>query len=160
MKIENYISVQRVEHSKRVSEKAVELATAYNLDIEVCRIAGLLHDIGKNIKVPENEDRVIFHCRAGVEIAKNDFNITDKRILDAILYHTTAHADMDDYAKVIYIADKIEDGRDYEDAKYLRQLVGLPLNAIVGEVINSSKKYHKQLHPWTINLLDEWGINE
>lgn len=159
MKIDKYLDEKRVIHSQNVSDKAVELAKVYDLDVEVCRTAGLLHDIGKNVK-SEHSDKVIAHCLEGLKIAKEEFNITDERILNAILYHTTGHVEMDNYAMVIYIADKICIDRDYEDVEYLRQLIGLPLPVVMAEVIDSSKKFHTNLHKWTIDLINDWGIDE
>lgn len=159
MKIDKYLDGKRVIHSQNVSDKAAELAQIYNLDVEVCRTAGLLHDIGKNVK-SGGSDEIINHCMEGIKIAKQDFNISDERILNAILYHTTGHMEMDEYAMVVYIADKICIDRDYEDVEYLRQLIGLPLPVVMAEVVASSKSFHPTLHRWTKELINDWGIDE
>ena len=41
---------------------------------------------------------------------------------NAILYHTTGHIDMDLLAKIIFVADKIEENREYTGIEELRKL--------------------------------------
>ena len=41
---------------------------------------------------------------------------------NAIKYHTTGNANMDILAKIIFVADKIEDGRKYKDEEHMESL--------------------------------------
>ena len=52
----NFFGVGSYEHIESVAQNAVELATLYNADIEVCEIAGWLHDIASitDYKLYEN----------------------------------------------------------------------------------------------------------
>ena len=47
----------------------------------------------------------------------------DKDIINAIKYHTTGKEDMDIIEKIIYIADLIEEDRDFPGVEELRDLV-------------------------------------
>ena len=53
----------------------------------------------------------------------NLININDKDIINAIKYHTTGKEDMDIIEKIIYIADLIEEDRDFPGVEELRDLV-------------------------------------
>lgn len=86
-------------HSQRVTEMAVEIATAMSLDeaqLEKIRLAGILHDVGK-IGVPESilnkpgrldkheYDIVKTHSELGEKILRSV--ITDEEVLRAIRHH-------------------------------------------------------------------------
>ena len=49
----------------------------------------------------------------GAFYASRNYEITDKSMLDAILFHCTGNENMDWLGKVIYAADKIEPSRGY-----------------------------------------------
>ncbi len=59
----------------------------------------------------------------GSYIAKYEFGINDKDIINAIKYHTTGKEDMNLIEKIIYIADLIEEDRDFPGVEVLRDLV-------------------------------------
>ena len=42
-------------------------------------------------------------------------------VLDAIRYHSTGTADMTDIAKIVFLADLIEPGRDFEGVEEIRE---------------------------------------
>ena len=46
--------------------------------------------------------------------------IVDDEIFSAIYYHTTGKAEMSVFEAIIYLADYIEDGRDFDDCVLLR----------------------------------------
>lgn len=69
------------------------------------------------------------HQFAGAIIAKELFGIKDEQILDAIRYHCTAKPDMSDMEKLIYCADALESGRNYDGVEDLRALIKRDFNA-------------------------------
>ena len=114
---------ERFEHSLGVAEKSVELAEKFGLDKEKAYIAGLVHDCAKclskeklleiinnNMSVEQCEliNPKTFHAPAGAYVAKNVLKIDDEEILSAIRWHTIGYAEMTDFEKIIFIADKIE----------------------------------------------------
>ena len=107
------LSEKRYIHSIGVMEMSEELAKIYNVDVETAKIAGLLHDIAKempkeemlkyvkenNIEITEVEsiNVGILHGKIGADLAKKKYNVSEQ-IQKAIEYHTTTHPDMDTLA--------------------------------------------------------------
>ncbi len=130
------LSGERYNHSIGVMKKAEELAKQYGIDVHIAALTGLAHDIGKEIpnqekiqyckeqqiEIDEVEIRNVglLHAKVGAHITKK-FGFTEE-MQKAILYHTTGHLDMDLLAKIIFIADKIEENRDYDGVEELRKL--------------------------------------
>ena len=134
-KIHSFITPKRYIHSCNVADLAYEIAKANNMERpDRAYIAGLLHDIGKHkekdsaimvehyieyLDYPE----LIKHQFIGEYLAKTEFGIVDKDILEAIEYHTTGKDNMCDLAKIIYAADKIEPGRGYDSSEYIKAMM-------------------------------------
>lgn len=89
--VKNTLSEKRFIHSKCVSERAVEYAIKYGENIEKAQIAGIMHDIAKEVpkeeRIPmcekygvelddiEKECTELIHGKLGAEIARKDFRI-------------------------------------------------------------------------------------
>lgn len=104
-------------HSISTMEEAEKLAIHYKADVEKAKIAGLLHDMGK--KMTKGADNLT-HSKLSAKMAMELFDIHDKEILDAIIYHTTGRENMTLLDKIIFIADKIESRRKYDKVDELR----------------------------------------
>ncbi len=124
--LKEILSEYRYNHSIAVMNKAIELAKIYNEDEDKVALAGLTHDIAKeipdsdaiaiaeknNIKLDKIEkiNTRLLHGKIGAFIVKEKYNF-DEQIQKAIEYHTETSKDMDLLAKIIFVADKIEDTR-------------------------------------------------
>ena len=130
-KLRTMISYKRYCHSLEVAKLSRKIAINNNYNENKAFLAGLLHDCSKclsksielemmnnEFKIYINESHFIFHQFTGSIIAKNEFNITDEEILNAIKWHTTGCTNMSVLAKIIYSADKIEPTRGY-DSSYM-----------------------------------------
>lgn len=131
------LSTDRYKHSIGVMKKAEELAKIYNIDIKEAKIVGLSHDIAKEMSIDEyityamknqiklsKEDKQVIpvlHGIIGANICKNKYGFT-KRMQDAIKYHSTGRARMSMLEKIIFIADKIEENRNYDGIEEIRHL--------------------------------------
>lgn len=131
------LSPYRYDHSLRVAEFAKSLAEQYHIDKEKAYIAGLLHDIAKELTEEENKywiekyhldknlneekSKKIKHADIGAIIANEKYHITQD-IYNAIKYHTIGNKNMDTLAKIIYIADKIGRKEIPKELKPLKQL--------------------------------------
>ena len=71
----------------------------------------------------EKDSLALSHSLIGSYIAKYEFGINDEDIISAIKYHTTGKEDMNLIEKIIYIADLIEEDRDFPGVEELRNLV-------------------------------------
>lgn len=135
--IRSNLSDYRYNHSLRVMEEAERLAKHYHADIEKCKVCGLTHDMCKEFTREENEkiiekynlpkellnseNKNLAHGFIASILASEKYNFTSDMIL-AIRYHSTGYPNMDILAKIIYLADKIEKGKDYpliEEERYL-----------------------------------------
>lgn len=165
------MSERRYIHSLGVMEMAEELAKVYNVDVEEARIAGLLHDIAKempseeklkyveenNLSIDEIEkvNVSILHGKIGADIAKKRYGVNE-RIQKAIEYHTETDPNMDILAKIVYVSDKIERNRKTEkfDLDYERDLARKNIDEAVIFVIDASIKgiieKGQPLHPTSI----------
>ncbi|MEG2084448.1 MAG: nicotinate (nicotinamide) nucleotide adenylyltransferase [Clostridia bacterium] len=82
----------------------------------------IMQDIALNIP-QDSVGTPVAHAFAGSIIAKNEYAIKDDNILQAIYYHTTGKANMTQLQKLIYCADTLELGRNYEGVERLRQVI-------------------------------------
>ena len=155
-------------HSLGVMEMAEELAKVYNVDVESARIAGLLHDIAKEMTKEESLEYVeknniaidevekinvsLLHGKIGAHIAKTLYDVSEQ-IQKAIEYHTETSPSMDELAKIIYVSDKIERNRKSEkfDLDAERELARIDLDGAVLFIIDASieklVKKEKLMHP-------------
>lgn len=136
--LENKIGLARYEHSIRVMETAKALAKNYNVDVEKCTIAALLHDCGRFKEKTDllkwasefdiihkydlNYNINLLHGPLGAEIANQWYKIEDIDILNAIRYHTTGREGMTSVEKIVYLADYIEPGRSFPKVDEVRSL--------------------------------------
>lgn len=136
--IKSRLKHSRYSHSVKVLDTAIELAKAHNLSEQDAAWASLLHDYAKNLSDEETykyikdhsividgviESRInLAHGLVGAEQAKNDFNINNEDILNAIRNHTFGRANMSDLEKVIYLADYIEPDRRFKGVDKIREV--------------------------------------
>lgn len=130
------LTEKRYNHSIGAMKAARLLARIYKEDEEEAAFAGLIHDIAKEMPKAEMEKYVkehkievdeiekiqmgLLHAKIGASIAKEEFGAS-KKVQEAICYHTTGNKDMNVFDKIIYLADKIEENRDYDGVKELRE---------------------------------------
>ena len=165
------LSDKRYIHSLGTMERAEELAKIYGVDIEKARLAGLTHDIAKemtkeeslqyikehNIEIDEIEEINVklLHGKIGANMVKEKYGLCQE-IQDAILYHTTTDKNMDMLAKIIYVADKTENNRKSKefDIEYERELANEDIDAAIIYILDGNIeeiiKKGKLVHPKAI----------
>ena len=152
--IKQKLSKKRYTHSVNVADAAVKLAKRYGADADKACIAGLLHDVCKELPTDEQLALVnqceldvsevelsappLFHAVAGAVYVKQELGIDDPEIIRAIRYHTVACGNMDKLSKIIYIADLISDERDYKDVKKMRKYAEQGLDKAMLEALKFS----------------------
>src|SRR5690554_2847431 len=138
IKLKDSITKKRFIHSLNVMELAAELAAAHGIDQEKAAIAGLLHDCAKNIEADESlrlceefqidiidVERLqpkLLHGKVGAVLATKEYGVDDEEILDAIRHHTLGRENMTTMDKIVFIADYVEPGRNFEGIEELREL--------------------------------------
>ncbi|MBD9010511.1 MAG: HD domain-containing protein [Clostridiales bacterium] len=165
--LENALSEKRFKHSLGVAEEAERLADKYGTDKKKAYLAGLVHDVAKEIDTDSARNMLkdrfgirvdpvtynvpkLLHAPLGACLAQTEFGIFDAEILDAVKYHTTAKADMSLLTKIIYMADYIEPNRDFEGVEELRkqayqdldEAIITGLDYTISELLSDGKMFH------------------
>lgn len=133
---ENLIE-QRYIHILGVAETAKKLAILNKISEEKAEIAGLAHDVAKNLSkarmkeimeenniilsAVEERNPNLWHSIIAPIEAKEKLGIEDEEILDAIRWHTTGKEDMSILTKIIYISDMIEPSRNFDSIEDIRK---------------------------------------
>lgn len=131
------LSSQRMAHTAGCEQEAVQLARRWGENPESAAVAGILHDITKNLgydeqlilcekygiilDIAEKENPKLLHAITGAAKARELFGVPDA-VYEAIRWHTTGKPDMTTLEKIIYLADYIEPTRDFEGLEKLRSL--------------------------------------
>lgn len=162
------LSSFRLNHSKYVMYKAVELANRYGVDANKAALAGFTHDIVKEFSREkylqiakdnniifdefELENEKLMHAKIGAWYVKEHYGF-DQDIQDAIRLHTVTEPQMSDLAKIIFVSDKIEESRksDNFDIEYERKLSKENIDKTIIAILDSNIKYmiseSRVIHP-------------
>lgn len=170
-------------HCLQTAETAVCLAKHYDQDADKAYLTGLVHDYGKryskqelNLKADQmglTLDRItrqqekLLHAPVGAALLKRELKITDPVVLGAVKYHTTGGIGMSLFEKIIYLADKIEAGRQYPGVEKIRKLAYVKLDqallVVVDNAISSVLSRGLLLHPRSVafrNFLLAEGVKK
>ena len=144
--VKDKLSKKRFYHSECVVERCIEYAKIYDIDIEKIKIAGIAHDIAKEIpkeeriniaekygiKLDEIEkiNTPLIHAKLGAVIAKKDFGCSDD-ICEAIKWHTTGKENMSLMEKILFMADATGKDRIYENVNDLYELAKVNLDEAI-----------------------------
>jgi predicted HD superfamily hydrolase involved in NAD metabolism len=168
--IKPFLNEKRFKHSVCVSKEAVRLAKKYGANQDKAEIAGMLHDIMKDIPSDEQlkmltrfgivltdverSAQKLWHAMLGAAYLEQELHLTDYEILDAVRYHTTGRADMTLLDQVLFIADFISADRDYPGVEELRKAADINLQRALLEgftfTIQDLAQTGKPIHPDTI----------
>ena len=137
--LQQSLKPKRYEHSLRVYETALTMAEHFHADKQKVALAALLHDCGRQVPkeasaaraeelgiavdAVEKAQPILLHAKLGVYYAVHKYGVSpdDREVLDAIRYHSTGTADMTDTAKIVFLADLIEPGRDFAGVEEIRE---------------------------------------
>ena len=127
----------RYTHTLGCERAAIWLGEKYGEDPKKCSLAAVLHDITKRLSreeqlylcdkygiIPCDVEKIewkMLHGRTAAAIAKDVYNIPDD-VAHAIEYHTTGCEKMTTLDKIIYLADFIEETRDFKGVEPARAL--------------------------------------
>lgn len=165
------IDKKRLIHSLNVMLYALHLAVIHGIDTRQTGIAGLLHDCAKSLPKKEVIEYALLagdpslavdelaHGPAGAWLVREKFGIHDPVILHAINFHTTGCGGMTQLDKIIFIADKVEPARTYENLNEIRRLVEFDIDAAlqicIGEISCFLEREQLPPHPYTQHASDE-----
>ncbi|NLK45783.1 MAG: HD domain-containing protein [Treponema sp.] len=171
---ENHEKKERFAHSVRTAETCVKLCRRFGLNERKGYFVGIAHDICKEcddmqlvslavkdglpISELERTKISLLHGRAAAILLKEEFNIKDDDIIEAVRYHTFGKAGMGSLAKILYVADKIEPGRKHITRGYLEKIEEISLDELVlfvlSENISYLKAHDKKIAPSSKEFLE------
>ncbi|CAK8054645.1 bis(5'-nucleosyl)-tetraphosphatase (symmetrical) YqeK [Eupransor demetentiae] len=175
-KVAQQLSEHRYQHCLRVAAYAKKLAEQNGVDPEKAEVAGLVHDYAKErsnedfIKTikedkldPEllNWGNAVWHGVVGAEMIRKELGITDPEILDAVRQHTTgAGANMSTLAKIVFMADYLETGRDFPGVEKAREITDRDLDDGVRYQIQHTMNYLTSkgapIYPKSLDTYNYW----
>ncbi len=128
--VKKVLPYKRLKHTADVVCSALSKAKALGLDYQKVFDACTLHDCAKYVdattvkgfSIQEDVPFPVVHAFLGAFIAEKELGITDSELIDAIRYHTSGKPKMSTLAKLVFVADMVEEGRDYQGVEYLRDL--------------------------------------
>ncbi|SJZ40888.1 nicotinate-nucleotide adenylyltransferase [Mycoplasmopsis verecunda] len=154
--IHNNLSAKRAKHCVSTANFAAELAKAHKYDAKKAYLAGLMHDICKEYddeqtlylinkyepELAENLPKYKYHQTAGYVWAKYGYKLKDEEILNAILCHTSMKDNMQWLDKILFIADKICEGRRFPGIQKMRELCFKNFEQGFAQVVEVTYQYN------------------
>ncbi|MGX6961806.1 bis(5'-nucleosyl)-tetraphosphatase (symmetrical) YqeK [Vagococcus xieshaowenii] len=169
------MSEKRFVHVLGVEKAAIALAEQYGEDIEKASIAALVHDYCKERPDTDFQSYIdkqlypeaisqfgneIWHGLVGADIIHDELGIADSDILNAVRHHTTGSANMSLLEQIIYVADYIEEGRDFPGVEEARQKARTDLVEAVAYETQKTLTYLVEkgvpIYPKTIETYNVW----
>ncbi len=154
---EKNLSKARYEHSFRVAETAEKMCRLYGVDENLGKIAGIAHDIckeisddemislakkdGNPIEGLEAKKTSLLHGRSAAMKIQSEFGIHNQDVIEAVANHTFGKANCCDLAKIVFAADKIEPGRPQSTDEYRKNLFEKTLDGLVISVLEENLEY-------------------
>ena len=168
--IKNTLSEYRFNHSMCVAKRAKELALKYGADGDKAYLAGILHDVTKEMLYEEQRALIekyehkltyvekgnhrVLHQMSGAVYVKHILGIDDEEIISGIRYHTTGRENMTLFEMLIYLADFTSEDRNYPDVDIMRKKTDENLYSAMlyslTYTIRSVAEENRFLHPDTL----------
>ncbi|MCX8013349.1 MAG: bis(5'-nucleosyl)-tetraphosphatase (symmetrical) YqeK [Rectinema sp.] len=165
------MSEKRFLHCLSTADTAAFLCARYGLDPMKGRLAGLTHDMARELPFPQQEaifleyqaclgalasraslkaiqedeefHKKMLHGPAAACILCSRYRIHDRDILESIALHSIADEEMSPLARVVYIADKLEPHRKRPtDAE--RQLQVLDLDSLFSYTVHCVVRWFEE----------------
>ncbi len=146
----------RLAHSREVARLASELCDRFHADEEKGYIAGMAHDLarelseaeivlmaeadGRAVTPWERERPLLLHGRAAASILTKHTGYADEEALQAIRDHVTGRGSMGPISRIVFAADFLEPTRDSVSPEFRRRTLALSLNEMVLAVLE--RKMH------------------
>lgn len=178
--LKSVLSQKRYKHSLNVSNAAARLAKKHGADVYKATVAGLLHDVCKEMSGVDQLELIkesalpvdplelrtpgMYHAIAGSVFIQKEFNITDEEIIRAIRFHTVCSDKLSLVEQIVYLADLISADRTYDGVQKMRRLSSKSisramLEALKFQIISNTEKGNYNI-PSTINAYNEFAAKE
>ncbi len=153
----------RQAHTYRVAMMATMRARSVGVGEEAALLAAALHDCTKYLPLDDARLRdctiahdvpsPVVHQFTGAYLAERTLGISDGEILNAIRYHTSGRENMSTLEKLIFLADTLEEERDFPHVEELRALFWQDLDECLYQTLAHQTEYlrktGKEIYPLT-----------
>ncbi len=125
------VKPKRYQHSLSVAQLASQIAASNHLDGFKAWLMGVYHDIAKGMSdeqlavyiqafqpYEKDYDPPVWHQFVGAYILKYEYQMQDKQIINAVRHHCLGDSE-EVYAKILFIADKLDPSRGYDSSKQI-----------------------------------------
>lgn len=174
------VSEARLEHILGVEATSKQLARLHQVDQQQAAKAGLMHDLAKffpplrllqmataaGLEIDSicQANPHLLHADVSAIVAKTEFGIKDREILEAIAVHTLGKPEMSPLSCVVFVADAIEPSRgNSSKLSKLRQTSQNNLYLSVQQTCDYSLKHliknNRSIHPRVI-LTRNWAMKK
>ncbi len=175
------LTEKRRVHTQGVLKAALEMAGRFGADRDKTEIAVICHDVYRgrddetlNALIDEfgidhryRNNANLSHSKLASAMMKRDLGIEDEEILNAVSFHTTGRKGMTTLEKIVFLADAIEEGRDYPGVDDIRKkaetdLDGACLMSLEGTIafLKSQGKDEDEIDKDTIEARDDLVDNK
>ena len=164
------VSKRRFDHTLRVVDMVKYLQSRLKCDSLTLTQAAILHDVAKEMSPvdpffasahPKNRFQDIWDAFPGVwhsfsarTLITHSFPELDASVSNIIETHTTGKEGMTMEQKILYVADAVEPGRNYEERLALAEEALVDINRVVFKIsswtINHLLVHRQSIHPHTI----------
>ncbi len=173
--VEATLSKPRIAHSREVARLASELCDRFHADEEKGYIAGMTHDLARELAPAEilllaesdgmpvtDWERVrplLLHGRAAAAILTKHTGYAEPETLQAVRDHVTGRGSMGTISRIVFAADFLEPTRDFVSPEFRRRSLALALDEMVLAVLE--RKLHfvraesKEIAPDALALYEE-----
>ncbi len=128
--IKDRMKKKRYDHTLSVANLAREIAVCNGIDGKKAYIAGMLHDVAKEMEHKKAKElmkkyyneyidkpEAVWHQWLSSYVSEHEFFVNDREILKAIEDHTTASPSISELGMCLYVADKLDPLRGYDSSK-------------------------------------------
>lgn len=153
--LQAHLKPKRLRHVNSVADLASQIAARKQLDMNAVVVAARYHDVAKEwhpamllacmrrfasfkLSYPE----AIWHAFVAKGFMNHYYGIYDKKILKAIEHHVQGLS-QHNYAKIVYVCDKIEPTRPYDTSHHMT-LAFSDLDQLFHRVLVEQRKYLQQ----------------
>lgn len=171
--------IRHIEHTR---ELAMELASIHCVDVEASDTGAACHDLFRaetphtlrNMAVnygiyihPVYETLpMLLHGTVAAQWIQEEVGISDKRIIEAVRYHSIGKRDMGQVGRIVFIADKLEPGKRQREKQLdtILEITKNNLDAGIKRYIDTKIGYHlakgNVIHPATMEFRNDLLVSQ
>lgn len=164
--VRNSLNEKRLRHTANVMTLSQRYAKRLRVDVNLATLGALLHDVAKYKDVTAYPDftldhyvpPAVVHQYLGAYVAEFELGIKDCDVLNAIRYHTSGRKNMSKLEKIVFLADLLEEDRDFDGVDKIRRRVDEDFEKgfkfAVGELYRFLKQKNQDVYSLTEECLE------